>query len=254
VPHALSSLRSIRRSLRSLDENPPDPRRQAPPQFIDGMEALARSLGVDGVGYARVPAETVFQDKAVLHDSAVVLLMEMDRERIEQAPHPDTAVMVHQTYDRLGRAANGLADHLRQHGYSAHAGHPFMGLALYPPLAQRAGLGWRGLCGLLITPDYGPRVRLAALFTSIENLPYPNDNPHGWIEAYCARCQICVQQCPVGAIRQEPVVHDNGLVSCVESEICFPYFANQHGCSICIRVCPFHRHEYQRLKAQMGEA
>jgi epoxyqueuosine reductase len=252
VPHALSSMRNIRRSLTSLDGNPVAPRREAPAEFLHELEAMALSLGVDSIGYAKLPRALVFRGRAVLHDNAIVLVMEMDRARIDLAPHADTAVMVHETYDRLGRAANGLAEHLRRQGYSAHAGHPLMGLVLYPPLAQWAGLGWRGLHGLLITPDYGPRIRLAAVFTSIETLPFSDGNPHGWIEAYCAQCKICVEACPVGAIRQEPRVHASGLVTCVEDELCFPYFAEHHGCSICIRVCPFHRRAYQTLKRQMG--
>jgi NAD-dependent dihydropyrimidine dehydrogenase PreA subunit len=252
VPHALSSVRNIKRSLTSLDENPTHPPRGAPAGFLRELEAMALSLGVDSMGYAKLPRGLVFRDRAVMHDNAIVLVMEMDRAKIDQAPHADTAVMVHETYDRLGRAANGLAKHLRRQGYSAHAGHPLMGLVLYPPLAQRAGLGWRGLHGLLITPDYGPRVRLAAVFTSIETLPLSDDNPHGWIEVYCAQCQRCVEACPAGAIQPEPRVHASGLVTCVEGEACFPFFAEQHGCSICIRVCPFHRRAYETLKRRMG--
>ena len=44
--------------------------------------------------------------------------------------------MVHETYDQLGIAANRIARHLRSLGYSAQAGHPLGGLAVYPPLAQ----------------------------------------------------------------------------------------------------------------------
>jgi epoxyqueuosine reductase len=125
-----------------------------------------------------------------LHENAIMLTMEMDKDRIDTSPSEQSFIEVHETYHHLGRAANRIAGWLRQRGYSAHAGHPLMGLALYPPLAQQAGLGWRGLHGLLITPRFGPRVRLAAVFTSIENLPFGQENPHQWIgnTATCASC------------------------------------------------------------------
>ena len=66
-------------------------------------------------------------------------------------------MMVHETYNQLGQISNRIADWLRERGYAAHAGHPLGGMALYPPMAQEAGLGWRGISGLVITPEYGPR-------------------------------------------------------------------------------------------------
>jgi len=50
--------------------------------------------------------------------------MEMDDKKIEQAPSSSTAAMIMQTYDKLGKAANKLTHYLRNHGYSAQAGHP----------------------------------------------------------------------------------------------------------------------------------
>ena len=67
----------------------------------------------------------------------------MDQDNIDTSPSEQSFVEVHATYHHVGRAANRIAGWLRERGYSAHAGHPLMGLALYPPLAQQAGLGWR---------------------------------------------------------------------------------------------------------------
>ena len=128
-------------------------------------------MGADEIGFAPAPPKWVFRNLAIRYTQAIVLVMEMDKARMQLAPNPDTAVMVHETYNQLGQVANQIADWLRDHGYAAHAGHPLGGFALYPPMAQAAGLGWRGISGLLITPQFGPRVRLAAVFTEIENLP-----------------------------------------------------------------------------------
>jgi ferredoxin len=253
MPHMTASLRGILHSLRTLEDNPSRPRTRIPEPELPELEAYARSEGVDDVGYARLDQTLVFQRKAVLHRNAIVLSMEMDKDRIDSSPSELSFIEVHQTYHHLGRAANRIAAWLRKRGYSAHAGHPLMGLALYPPLAQQAGLGWRGLHGLIITPGFGPRVRLAAVFTSIENLPYRRENPHSWIEEYCDLCRLCVRECPPQAIHDQPVSHANGLVTCAEDDACFPYFAENYGCSVCIRVCPFHDREYGELKSEFSQ-
>jgi NAD-dependent dihydropyrimidine dehydrogenase PreA subunit len=248
MPHMMASMRGIDRSLRTVDRNPAEPKTYIPAAERAELEELSRALGVDDLGYARVSETLVFRDKAVLHPNAIVLTMEMDKRRIDTSPSEQSFVAVHETYHHLGVASNKIADHLRRRGYSAHAGHPLMGLALYPPLAQQAGLGWRGLHGLLITPRFGPRVRLAAVFTSIQNLPSGQENDHRWIEEYCRLCKLCARECPPQAVLEQPVENANGLVTCTLSEKCFPYFMDNYGCSICIRVCPFQEQDYALLK------
>lgn len=248
LPHAISSARNIRASLQEVDDNPSFPRTSMDDQERAGLETFMRSVGIDTFGYAKVPPSLVFEGKAVLHEHAIVLSMEMDRARTDSAPSPDAAVMVLETYDALGIAANRIARRLRKLGYSAQAGHPLGGLVLYPPLAQAAGLGWQGLHGLLITPEFGPRVRLAAVFTGIEDLPAATGDEHAWVEDFCRDCGKCVRRCPPGAIRTVPVRHHGGRVSSIESGRCLPYFVRRHGCSICIAVCPFHQRGYHWLR------
>jgi epoxyqueuosine reductase QueG len=151
-------------------------------------------------------------------------------------------------YRDLGRIANKGADFLRRRGFSAHAGHPLMGMALYPPLAQAAGLGWLAANGLIVTPEHGPRVRLAAIFTGAENLPFSTRNDHAWVADFCQNCLLCVKKCPPQGIRSEPIHGGNGQISYVISERCFPYFSDHFGCSVCIAVCPFNQVPYDTLK------
>lgn len=239
LPIMLGCLSGIKESLRSLDENPPVPKSEASKELLAEWEEKAYALGASSIGYTRLPQRWVFQDKAVLYDNAIVLSMEMDKDGINSAPSLACMKTVMETYRDLGRINNHLADFLRERGYGAHAGHPLNGLALYPPLAQLAGLGWMGLNGLIITPEHDPRVRLAAVFTSIQNLPEPEPNQHGWVREFCENCRICHRQCPPGAFYNDPVEHDDGRVTYVKNELCFPYFNEYHGCSVCVKVCPF---------------
>jgi len=248
LPRVLSSARNIRASLREATDNPAAPRTSMDAEARRELETFIHAVGVDEIGYTKVPPELIFEGKAVLHDNAIVLAMEMDKERMDKAPSPDTAVMVHETYDELGIAANRVARYLRARGYSAQAGHPLGGLTLYPPLAQAAGLGRQGMHGLLINPRFGPRVRLAAVFCSIEDLPATATAEHDWVDAFCRECVKCLRQCPPAAIRRDPVRHEHGRASCVDPARCLPYFVRHNGCSICIAVCPFHQRDYAWLR------
>ncbi len=242
------TLMGMRESMVSLRENPPQPKSRVPEGFLAELEDYARSLGVSSIGYTQVPERWIFQGKAILHLNAIVLTMEMDKARIDTAPSIAGKQAVMEIYRDLGVAANRTATYLRQRGYSADAAHPLMGPALYPPLTQMAGLGWLGASGLIITPEHGPRVRLAAVFINIENLPFSTHNDHAWVEDFCANCGICVRECPVDAILPEPIHHANGQITCVENERCFPYFSDYHGCSVCIKVCPFNQLPYDKIK------
>ena len=249
VPTMLACLSGIRKSLESLEENPAQPKTEASPALIEELEEEAFRLGAASIGYTKLPRRWVFQNKAVLYDNAIVVAMEMDADGINSAPSVACMRVVMNTYRDLGRINNNLATFLRERGYGAHAGHPLNGLALYPPLAQMAGLGWMGLNGLIITPEYGPRVRLAAVFTSIKNLPWNEGNDHKWVRDFCEKCRICHRECPPDAILEHPVIRPDGSETYIKNEVCFPYFNLYHGCSVCVKVCPFNRQPYEKIKA-----
>ncbi|MCE7747232.1 MAG: 4Fe-4S dicluster domain-containing protein, partial [Candidatus Heimdallarchaeota archaeon] len=68
------------------------------------------------------------------------------------------------------------------------------------------------------------------------------------VRDYCEQCRRCIKNCPPGAIYETPIVHDTGRVTHIDNEKCFPYFGNNYGCTVCIKVCPFNRTDYYTLK------
>lgn len=248
IPLLMSNLVGVNRSIKSIKSNPPQPKTQIDQQLLGEFEKYVFSLGACSIGYTKLPAQWVFKNKAALHPNVVVLTMKMDRASINTAPSPDAEYTVIETYRDLGVIANKAADFLRKHGFSAQAGHPLNGQTLYPPLAQLAGLGQLAYSGLIITPEYGPCVRLSALYTSIENLPFNQENEHAWIEDFCASCGLCIKQCPAEAIYEQPKCYENGRITFVDNDKCFPYFHYNHGCSVCIKVCPFNQQDYEKVK------
>jgi epoxyqueuosine reductase QueG len=100
--------------------------------------------------------------------------------------------------------------------------------------AKYAGLGTIGASHCLLTPEFGPRVRLVSVFTSAEIEPDPAIG-----EELCIRCEACARCCPKKAIRmrKDRVVGDYDSAACLEmaeeltARRCYP-------CGVCTKVCP----------------
>lgn len=253
IRRLLSIMKNIHLSVDSIQENPSDTNSDAPQEFLEQLQDCSQSLGVSQFGFVKLPQDLIFQQFGVLYDNAIILAMEMSKEKIDKAPSQATLNMVFGTYDDLGKAANRIAVFLREQGHTAQADHPLGGLVLFPPLAQKAGIGWIGKHGLLITRDFGPRVRLAAVYTSIKNLPFADSNDHEWIANYCNICGICIKQCPPKAILEDSILHDSGRITNISQQDCFEYFAQYYGCSVCVKVCPFSKNSdaYDRLRSSL---
>ena len=192
----LSMMKETGKTKKTLKKNPTEPKKIASKDLFQELESYATSLELT-IGYAKLPQELIFKDQVVLFDNAIVLSMEMNKDKIDMAPSLETGRMVIQTYNELGIRTNKIAEFLRKKGFAAQASHPLGGAFSYPPLALLAGMGWIGRHGLIITPDFGPRHRLSAVLTNITNLPLLEKNPHEWIQEYCTDCGRCIRTCPV---------------------------------------------------------
>jgi epoxyqueuosine reductase len=99
--------------------------------------------------------------------------------------------------------------------------------------AYLTGLGSFGLNNVLLTPQYGPRVRFTSIFTTAD---LEGDHISG--NDLCTRCRECLKNCPVNAIKMEgefPPPMDK--ISCAErSKKLRKEFRSP--CGICIKVCP----------------
>lgn len=61
-------------------------------------------------------------------------------------------------------------------------------------------MGVIGKHGLLITPNFGSSLRLAAVYTDIENLAITDSNEHLWVDKFCDSCNRCVKKCTAQVI------------------------------------------------------
>ena len=109
----------------------------------------------------------------------------------------------------LDAAADGLVAALRKQGSEALGAAATIysdmpesgdwlaaGVFAHKTAATRAGLGWIGKTGLFVSPEAGPKVRLATVFTDLElDVGVPVT------EGRCGGCHGCLDACPAGAGR-----------------------------------------------------
>ncbi len=174
--------------------------------------------------------------------------MEMKKSKIDLAPSDITNREIFRTYYELGVDVNKGAKLLRKFGFNVQAGPAIGGAVNYVLLARAAGLGEIGKHGLLINDKFGPSLRIAAIYTDIENLPINNKNTYSWISDFCQKCQLCVKACPGKAIYKTPLVFENNTQQHIDYNKCAVPFSNQHGCTICVKSCTFYKQDYYKLK------
>ena len=177
---------------------------------------------------------------------AIALAFEMNYELIKLSPTHTGAAGPTCAYGRMPLTTGSLAQFIRYLGYKAIP----MGndTATSIPIAIDAGLGELSRIGIVITPEYGPRVRLSKIFT---DLPLVPDSPIEFgVWDFCMKCEKCTNFCPGQAImRGQPtdkinnISNREGLLRWpVNAEKCFNWWARSEGvCSNCIRVCPFNK-------------
>jgi epoxyqueuosine reductase QueG len=242
LPKQLAVAKAAEHAITSVSRNPASPKETIDPDALKEFQAYARSLGIAKLGYTEMPREFIFNGRSVAYTHAIVLIMEIPRAPIDAAPSPETQAIGIVTYQQMGDITNRLADYLRKEGFAAEAGHPAIGPTLYPPLAIKAGLGNGGRHGLLITPEFGPRQRISAIFTSIKDLPATDNTEHAWTRSFCATCGTCIRKCPGKAIYEKPVTHEDGRLSHIDGDKCI-------SCTLCMKECSFNKLGYAKIKA-----
>jgi len=112
---------------------------------------------------------------------------------------------------------------------------------LFKYAAVQAGLGWIGKSGVLVTKQFGPRIRLAAILI---NHPLECGKPIK--ESLCGDCHSCIDACPWGLIKGA----NWGISTCREELLDYQscnkkrseYIdenSRKHTCGYCILACPW---------------
>jgi epoxyqueuosine reductase QueG len=140
---------------------------------------------------------------------------------------------------RLTKAIYDLTSLFRKDGYRSlplpAAGCPtdqrsLTALFSYKHAAQLAGLGTIGRHSLLITSQFGPRIRLACLLTEAPLEASPSASGQ---KDYCIDCDACIRECPAQALQ----VPKGNMAYSINKFACRTYRQAGLTCSLCMKVC-----------------
>ncbi|MCM1564511.1 MAG: reductive dehalogenase [Dehalobacter sp.] len=179
----------------------------------------------------------------------IVMVHEMD----EDAWAPNGISLLNSSsagkgYSDMALVASNVGAFIRALGYQAIPMGNDTGLSI--PMAVDSGLGELSRMGLLVTPKFGPRVRISKVLT---DLPLNIDAPITFgVREFCENCGLCAEYCPSGCIptvEQLPApsfkTMDINNITGVEKWVvdqkkCHAYWMECGvGCGNCISNCPF---------------
>lgn len=243
-------------------------------ELRDRITRRARELGFSLVGFA--PAERwshpppplklepwipeEFWPQSIYPETKTVIVLGIPVQLpvIETAPSNYYNVLYHTVNNLLDMGAYRLAEYLTSQGhpsiFTPRDGYGSIEVLLENPVAlfshkhaaYLAGMGSFGYNNVLLTREYGPRVRFVSVFTTAR-IHTPPPEPLD----LCTRCMLCLKHCPAGVMPEKsevfPPVIDKLACARQSALLREAYIAP---CGICIKVCPVgeDRKTYNREK------
>lgn len=237
---------AVKRAERvALFEKPLDPLDNTaidmtPKQWTDGLNQFVQSGECDRFGVAEMKSDWIYEGHDVPQSRIIVIGVQHDYDEISAAPEPKAGLEVVSQYIRAGATANLIAGWIRQQGWDAEpVTGPMTGALTMIPPALACGFGELGKHGSLINPEFGSSFRLSAVLT---DAPFEITPARDFgIDAFCHNCRICEDACPPEALSSQKQTVRGIEKWYVNFDKCIPYFNENHGCAICIAVCPWSR-------------
>jgi epoxyqueuosine reductase len=215
-------------------------------------------------GYADL--RNLLAAKYAQYDYGIVIGRRLDDriiDSIENGPNADYYVLYQQVNSELAEIARGIEAELCDMDVRALGIAPTLTSAdrdehfdqtlsldfSHKLVATRAGLGWVGKSDLLITHEFGPRVRLVSVLVDCP-VDYCQEPV---LSSECQGCDLCVQNCPANALsgkewdittKREEIFD---AFACREKCRELGWFIGQNVrlCGICVSVCPVGRRRVQ---------
>lgn len=189
--------------------------------------------------------------------TVIVMVFEMDYEGFSTSPSFVGSAAAGEGYSKMSKVPYQLAVYLKNLGYHAVAASNDLGLSV--PYAIAAGLGENSRLGQLVTYKYGPRVRIAKLYTDFDFVEYDKPKSFG-VMNFCKNCMRCADACPSAAITHdvepsfEPT-HENKDTAWynmkgvkkyhVDARKCWKIWGEfGDDCGMCITACPYNKPDF----------
>ncbi len=212
-------------------------------------EAVRRDYGEDLTAWPRAVSFGVALPRMVVN---------------ELADAPTKAYLTY--YDaanaRLDDIAMRLCRRLDREGYDAYpipasvmmGENKLCGRFSHRWVARLAGLGWIGRSCSLISPEFGPRLRLCTVLT---RAMLPAGSP---IAERCHDCGKCAESCPAGALKGRDFAADEDISARFDGAACQAYLKEMRQvfgkqiCGRCLAACPWGKHAAKTEKKNGGKA
>lgn len=223
------------------------------PSFATNLKEIAKYFGATDVGITsldeysyyshlggvseHVGKETYGENVVPRYKTAIVFTVEMDQAKINRAPMFEELLATEEAYLQVANIGSRLTLYLKDLGYKAVPNNSEYYLAPMVPLAYDAGLGEIGMCNHIVTKKHGNRVRLGAVFTTLEvDIDKPID--YG-LTAFCKQCALCLSNCPSKAITHKTrMVHGRQFYK-FNDNLCYDmWLKTGTDCGTCISACP----------------
>jgi len=217
---------------------------------------VAKSKGADLVGFAHVlrfpggennklnPRYYLPNAKYVITLGLKIVDALWDRLSGDHDVHSTNALsyLGNYHYNLLDFVAVQTARFIEELGYDAYPiqartlsreRNVFIGYFPFKEAARLSGLGTYGKHDMIVTPEYGPRVRLVTVITDLEIEGPETERPpvEKGIEEICGSCRICIDACPVHALSYE-----NGFRK-INKRACQGYMDVAQNCILCQAIC-----------------
>jgi len=230
-----------------------------PTAMSEKIKEVAKFFGADLVGITHLDQSYVYSHKGAYrdfirgefgqeinlpHKYAICLGKEMDYRMMRGGHSYIDSAEVGRTYAVVANVAIQLAAYIRELGYPAKAHFLTHEEVMHVPLAIKAGLGELGRMGIMLSREYGPRLRLATVTT---DLPLAIDMPVDiGVQDLCEKCKKCALNCPAGAIPKGEKTVVRGVEKWkLDEERCLRFWCSNPSrwmsCSNCITVCPWNK-------------
>ncbi len=237
-------------------------------EFTRELKKVGKLFGADLIGITAIDERWHYSHRVDTRDftaaendlpsnysHVIVMGHSMKKELVDMYPAAVAGAATGLEYSREAAIVTQMTSYIRSLGYNAIGSMNDTALAI--PYAIKAGLGEYARNQLVITREFGPRVRFSKIFT---DLPLNIDSPVKYgISDYCNVCTKCSDACPPKALPYgAPSLKtlNRSTIKGVkkwsaDAEKCFGYWAKiKTDCAICMRVCPFNR-EFSGFKAKL---
>ncbi|WP_407377205.1 ferredoxin [Methanobrevibacter sp.] len=215
-------------------ENPHHPKTAITDDFLNEFNDYAINLDFVGVSYSKLSDD--FKDEWDIDwDNIIILKYCMSDEILKMEPSKEKCRLEDAEFQEFGHKTFELADLLRKNGFRADLINPLDDRVSLRSIAMQSNEAVITRSNMCMFKE-GLNLGLFMIQTSVENLPFKEENELEWVADYCSTCGVCIDRCPEKAFDENEMVIRKACT------------AHREGCSNCINFCPFYKRGYEKVK------